>query len=602
MGPCFLLSLSLLYAKNNSLATLWARATRNVTRPLFGPVAWLTITPSTFTPINSLMLPFILAFILAIGIPFLPSGLYRALHLPSLRSNLLSGSYAPERLLDPSSERSLLLENGYSNRSDSGTSFQFLVFTSPNYSDHQVDSDMLAYMSFTEKLELTYPQTSIWLVICAPILYKLVEAMVLMTLSFLLASAIFSRRSLPTLVERASTARLIYCHYTPKAALSSFFPDVLLCVHKYWMDNSVTSDQASTTPDNMSQHVLLGVLADGMLSTATFSEDLDLVATKEANSLAGHSSSVALMTPSCSRETSDPLESALIPLGQSVDSLTTSNQAKPTLLPTCEPCMNVGSHPLGNTAELSQYERSSAVLRYLVEHHFRSTSSSSTTKAKNHSTGVIASNSNEIPASLNHNSTPSFVNISLQDMYRANKPSSTSISHSVPPGDGRENPTLDAVSASFLDHQSMMNVDSSPSKPERDENRAEGLRSSSSERFHGGHRRYKSDGIQVRSAKCHLRGPAAPPHPATVNGTCVFWKSAVGNSEKGGGAPEDRALAPGFHSGIERTSRSTPDRTTAAGSADAVRVGMALTPEGAILVPASQRADGRCVAHVHFVT
>ena len=557
------------------------------------------------------MLPFIFAFILAIGIPFLPPSFYRALHLSSLRSNLLSASYAPERSLDPSSERSLLLENGYlRDKSDSAGAFQFLVFTSPNYSDHQVDSDMLAYMSFTEKLELTYPQTSIWLAICAPLLYNFMEAMVLMTLSFLLASAIFSRRSLPTLVERGFTARMIYCHYTPKAALSSFFPDVLLCVHKYWMDDSVTSDQASTTPGNMYQHVLLGVLTDGILGTTAISEDLDRVAAKEANSLAGHSSSVALITPPRSRETSAPLVSALIPLRQSVDSLNASNQdtqVKPTLLPTCEPCMNVGSDPLGGTAELSQHERSSAVLRSPVEHHLlRSTSSSSTTKAKDYSTGVSTSNSkavtNEVPASLNHNSTPSFVAISLQDMYRANKPGSTSISHSAPPGDGRETTTPDAVSGSSLYHGSMINAISPPPKPERNERQAEGLRPSSSERFHSGHRRYKSDGIQARSANCHLGDPTAPPDPATVNGTCVFWKSAVGNGESGR-VREERALAPGFHSGspsLERTGRSTPDRAVAAGNADAVRAGIALTPEGAILVPASQRADGRCVAHVHF--
>ena len=552
------------------------------------------------------MLPFIFAFILAIGIPFLPSSFYRALHLSSLRSNLLSASYAPERSLDPSSEQSLLLENGYfRDKSDTGHAFQFLVFTSPNYSDHQVDSDMLAHMSFTEKLELTYPQTSIWLAICAPLLYNFMEAMVFMTLSYLLASAIFSPRSLPTLVERGFTARMIYCHYTPKAALSSFFPDVLLCVHKYWMDNSVTSAQASTTPGNMSQHVLLGVLADGIPSTAAISEDLDLVA-KEANSLAGHSSSVALITPPRSRETSAPLESALNPLGQSTDFLTTSNQdtqVKPTLFPTCEPCMNVGSDPLGGTAELSQHERSSAVLRSPVEHHLlRSTSSSSTTKAKDHSTGVSTSNSKAVTTSLNHNSTPSFVAISLQDMYRGNKPGSTSIFHSAPPGDGRENTIPDAVSGSSLYRGSMINAISPPPKPERNERQAEGLRPSSSERFHSGHRRYKSDGIQARSANCHLGDPTAPPDPATVNGTCVFWKSAVGNGESGR-VREERALAPGFHSGspsLERTGRSTPDRAVAAGNADAVRAGIALTPEGAILVPASQRADGRSVAHVHF--
>lgn len=609
-------------AKNNNLGTnyLITLGTCHWERDaaLFGPADQTSFVSSSWSllprplPSTRLMFPFIFAFILAIGIPFLPSSLYRALHLPNLRSNFLLASYAPERSLVSSPERSLLLENGYSrDSSDSGDSSQFLVFTSPNYSDYEVDSDVLAYMSFTEKLELTYPQTSIWLVICAPLLYKLVEAMVLMTLSFLFASTFLSRRTLSTFVERCCTARLIYWHYTPKAALSSFLPDVLLCVHKYWMDNSVTSDQASTTPANISQHVLLGVLADGILNTATISEGFDLVAAKEANRLS-ESSSVALITPPRSRESSAPLEPALIPLGQPVDPLSTSEQGtqvKPILPPPCEPCMNVGSHPLGNTTELSQREQSSVSLGTAVDHHLpRSTSSSIIRRARNHNTGVIASNSkavtDAVPASLNHGSTPSFVTISLQDMYRANKSDSNSISHSAPPGDGRENKAPDVISGFSLNHGSITNVNNSPSKPEPDESQAEGLRPSSSEKSYSGRRRCKSDGIQARSASRHLGDPAAPPDPAVVNGNCVFWKSTVRNDEKGGGAPEERALAPGFPSGSSSlgwTSGSKPEEAVAVGSVDAVLAGIVLTPEGEILVPASQRADGRCIVQLHFV-
>jgi hypothetical protein len=602
MGTCY---------KERDASVVWSRCLVPAKQACILFSSWSLLPRSL--PSTRLMFPFIFAFILAIGIPFLPSSLHRALHLPSLRSNFLSASYAPERSLVPSSERSPLLENGYSRyNSDSGDSSRYLIFTSPSYSDHEVDSDVFAYMSFTEKLELTYPQTSIWLVICAPLLYKLVEAMVLMTLSFFFASTFLSRRSLSTLIERSCTAGFICRHYTPKAALSSFLPDVLLCVHKYWMDNSVTSDHASTTSTNFSQHVLLGVLADGILSTATISEGLDLVSTKESNCLSENSSSVPLITPPRSRETSAPLEPDLIALRQPVDPLSTSSQGtqvKPILPPTREPSMNVGSHPPGSTTELSQHEQPSAVLGAPVEHHLRSTLSSATTGAKNDNTDVSTSNSkaatHEVPASLNRSSTPTFVTISLQDMYRAKKPDSTSISHSALPSDGPENKAPDAISGSSSDHGSITNVDSSPSKPEPGEVQAEGLRSSSSERPCSGHRRYKSDGIQVRSASCHLGGLAAPPDPATVNGTCVFWKSTVRNDEKGGGAPEERALAPGFPCGspsVKRTGRSMPGQTVDAGSADVVLAGMVLTPEGEILVPASQRADGRCISHFHLAS
>lgn len=567
------------------------------------------------------MFPFIFAFILAIGIPLLPYSLHRALHLPTLRFNFLS-SYAPERSFVPSSERPLLLESGYSrDSSDSGESYQYLVFSGPNYSDHEADSDVLAYMSFTEKLGLTYPQTSIWLVICAQLLYQVVEAMVIMTLSFLFAATFLSRRSLSALMERFSTSLFICWHYTPKVAFSSFLQDVLLCVHKYWMNNSVTSDhQVSTTPTNLSQHVPLGVLADGILSTATISEGLDLITSQEANRWSENSSSAALITPPRSRETSTPPEPALMPLGQPVYPLSTSKQGiqvKSIPLPTCEPSMNVGAHSLGSTTEGSKYERPLEALGTHVDHHLRSTSSSIITRATNRNsnyTGVSTSISkvdllgtDEVAASLGHGSTPSFVTFSMRDLYSANKPGSASNSYSETPGEGRENVTPDATSDSSLDHGPSTNIINSPSKPETVENQTEGLRSSSSERYYSGRRRYRSDDIQVRSIRCHLGDPAAAPDPVKVDGTCVFWKSVVRHDEKADGAPEKQVLAPGFpseSSSLERTSRSRPDQVMLAGSvgsADAALTGMILTPEGKIMVPASQRADGRCIACLHFL-
>jgi hypothetical protein len=549
------------------------------------------------------MFPFIFAFILAIGIPFLPSSFHRALHLPSLRFNFLSASYAPERTFVSSSERPLLLEDSRGS-SDSGDSSQYLVFShvsTPNYSDDEVDSDMLAYMSIAEKLELNYPQTSIWLTICAQLVYQLVEAMIVMTLSFLFAATFLSRPSLSTLIERFCTALFICWHYSPKAALSSFLQDVLLCIHKYWMDNSVT-DQAPNTPTNISQHVPLGVfLADSILSTATISEGLDLIALKEANCCSENSSSVALITPPRSKETSVPAELAMIPLGQPVYPLSTSKQGaqvKPILLP-----MNVCSHPLGGTTEHSQHERSPDALRTPVESHLLcSTSSSIVTRATNQNsnyTGANTSNlsgTDEVVASLNHSSTPSFVTISMQDLYNANKPGSIPISLSAPPGEDRETKAPNATAGSSLDHDTITDINSTTSKPEPDESQPEGLRPSSSERSYTGRRRYKSDGIQVRSARCHLGDSAAPPDPAKVNGTCAFWKSAVQHDDKGG---EKQVLAPGFTSGsssLECTPRSKPDQAVPADHL----AGIVLTPDGEMMVPASQRADGRCDTHFPF--
>ncbi|KAH9014831.1 hypothetical protein EDB84DRAFT_808352 [Lactarius hengduanensis] len=544
------------------------------------------------------MLPFILAFIIAIGIPFLPSSLHRALYLP--RFNFLSATYAPERAFVPSSERPLLLDNSYSrDSSDSGESSQYLAFSTPNY---EADSDVLAYMSFTEKLGLNYPQTSIWLIICAQLLYQLVEAMVVMALSFLFAATFLSRRSLSTLIERFCTALFICWHYTPKAALSSFLQDVLICVHKYWMDNSVTSDPAPTTAANISQRVPLRILADSILST---SEGLDLIASKEANFWFENSSSVALITPPRSRETSAPPEPALVPLGQPAYPLSaskTDTRFEPTL-PAHGPSTDACSRPLASATELSKHARSSDVLRTPVERHlFHPTASSIVTKAAKSSnyTGVSLPNSDlsgtdEVAASLNRGSTPSFVTISMRDLYNANKSVSTPIPLSAPLAEDHETKPPDAISDPSLDHGSITNNNSTTSNPEPDESQANGLRSSSSERSYSGRRRYKSDGIQVRSARCHLGDSAAPPDPAKVDGTCAFWKSPMQHDEDGGGVFEKQVLAPGFLPGSSSLERPEQDRAVAAGSvgsADVALAGMVLTPEGKMMVPASQRADG----------
>ncbi|KAI9441051.1 hypothetical protein BJY52DRAFT_1320948 [Lactarius psammicola] len=272
--------------------------------------------------------------------------------------------------------------------------------------------------------------------------------------------------------------------------------------------------------------------------------------------------------------------------------------------------MNLCSHHLGSATKPS-HERT-PVERHVV----CSTSSFIVTRAANQNSdysGAGTSNSradllgtDKVAASLSHSSTPSFVTISMRDLYNANKPGS-SISLSAPPGEDRETKAPDTISGSSLDHGSATSINNTTSNPEPDETQAEGLRSSSSESSYSRRRRYKSDGIQVRSARCHLGDSAAPPDPAKVDRTCAFWKNATQHDEKGGGVFEKQVLAPGFLSGsssLEPTIRPKPDQAVAAGSvgpADTALAGIVLTPEGKMMVPASQRADGRYVAHFHFL-
>ncbi len=137
--------------------------------------------------------------------------------------------------------------------------------------------------------------------------------------------------------------------------------------------------------------------------------------------------------------------------------------------------------------ELSQHERSLDILRTLVEPHlFRSTSLSIITRAANQNsdyTGAGTSNSkadlsgtDEVAASPSHSSTLTFVTISMQDLYNANKPDSASISLSAPPGEDHETKASVAISGSSLEHGSLTNINSTTSNPEPNESQAEGLR------------------------------------------------------------------------------------------------------------------------------
>ena len=208
------------------------------------------------------MLPFIVALVFAVGLPLLPSSLYRALNLPALKFNFLSARHAPERVLVSSPEPTLLLESSYAEASHNlGESLQYLVF--PDISDPDSWNDAAApsaCVSITEEQE--YPQTSLWHTINYQLLYQIAEAAIIMTLSFFVAATFFPRHYLHILLERLCTILLISRQYSLKAALSSFLQDVFSGLHRYWMDNSVAKGLTPKSADNVSWLAALEVFAD----------------------------------------------------------------------------------------------------------------------------------------------------------------------------------------------------------------------------------------------------------------------------------------------------------------------------------------------------
>jgi hypothetical protein len=544
------------------------------------------------------MLPFIIAFVLAVGLPLLPDSLHRALHLPTLKFNFLSASHTSGQVSVPTLETSLPYEDGrYEDHADSNGPLQYLVLppiSIPNYLDDAAATP--ASMSLTETAE--YYPSSIWDAIHARVLYRLVEATVIMTISFFVASMILPHHCLSTLTERLYTALFICWQYGPKAALSSFLQDVFCGIHKFWMDNSVTMGQSSRTTTSTTRQAAIGVFSNVLSdeccesdasspSSATLQDDLDLVALGKVNVCSKGSPSPLLATP--------PL---------SVSSLPAS--------PTYARSLAIYPHLPRNTTVMSEQQRSpdtlglplprspapvakpSVILKATCDGLDATdidTSSDSriTLSDAIEETGTNRDASFPITPSLTHDSTLSFLSISMKDLYTL---CATPISPLIPPYGGDET----AASHTMVRNVTCITPNSRPEKCP-----TEGHHTSSLGISHSYRRRYRSDSIQVRSTRCHLGDPAAPLDPAKVDVTCAFWESALERREKKVEALGREVLALEFLSGSldeMRIRRNQPEgNLSAVGAAIA---GIVDTPEGELIVPESQRQDERYRIHFSF--
>lgn len=251
------------------------------------------------------MLPFIVALIFAVGLPLLPSSFYRALHFPNLKFNFLSARHAPEQLLVSSTEKTLFLENIYTETSpDSGGPSQYLIF--PDISSPDCSNDAAAAPARKALIEIhDYPQSSIWKAILSQLLYQLAEATIIIAISFLVATAFLPRRCLSTLMERLCTALLVSQQYNPKVALSSFLQDVFFGLHKYWMDNTIVQDPAPNLVANTPRQAAHEVVAidtpggcyerdDPAPSLVSASDNLNPMHLDKANHCSERSSSTVL--------------------------------------------------------------------------------------------------------------------------------------------------------------------------------------------------------------------------------------------------------------------------------------------------------------------
>ncbi|KAI0291263.1 hypothetical protein BC826DRAFT_1106021 [Russula brevipes] len=481
------------------------------------------------------MLPFILALVLAVGLPLLPSRLYRALHLPTLRFNFLSARYAPDGPLVSSRETTLLIESSYSNEinPDSGGSSQYLVF--PDISGPACSDDATAAASYLSLLgEQDYSQPSIWRFIHVHLLYQLAEATVIIALSFVAAATFLPRRYLSTFVERLCTALFISRQYSPKVAFSSFLQDVFCGLHKYWMDNSVAKGPAGNSAAR------------------------DLIPLDKANltdfacTCLPHTATHVLCSKTNVAEQEQPKD-----ISGTLDECHPS----PTTLTVTTPNRNLGTPD--------------------AETSFHPTNLPRTVESPEPST-----NSSPIPSC-----TASLSSISMKDLYNSTRfaTASTLLPES----------TLRAQEASTSDPFACppSSCDRDPLRSIADANRhSESKSGPSSGISQDSRRRHKSDGVWVHAVRYHLGDTATPLAPAKVNVPRPSLESALESSNGSVQAREKEVSASGTLLGnwaAPRIRGNRPEKAECSPSSpDTALAGIVVTPQGELIVPASQRPDG----------
>jgi hypothetical protein len=568
------------------------------TRCLFLPL------DTTFDPLGNLMIPFIVALVFAVGLPLLPTSLYRALNLPALKFNFLSARHAPEQVLVSSPEPTLLLEDSYAEASlDSGESLQYLVFpdiSGPDSWDGAADAP--ACVSITEEQE--YPQTSLWHTINAQLLYQIAEAAIIMTLSFFVAATFFPRDYLHILLERLCTTLFISRQYSLKAALSSFLQDVFSGLHRYWMGNSVPKGLTPKSADNVSWLAALEVFADiapgeyrqreasvSWVSVSFRRDQPNLVPLDEAGfCLEGSFSSVSSISPAQSAKISAPTDT------------------------TCTPLLDVPAHFPNSDTDISGQEGPRNILGIITERHpSHTTLPTVITETTNRDSNIpnadtssdTGINSSCLPEKLRPCSnaplpvsshllscTESFSSISMR--LSAAVAVLSESSHGAE-ATCASDPSVSPHSSCGL--EALENIAGTTTNPDSERSQSECISTSSSRISQSSRRRYKSDSIQVRATSCHLGDTAATLAPAKVDAACAFWNSVPQNSEGRVETPVKEASGPGSLRGVwaaRHIGGIKPELGDGSPTAtDAALTGIFTTPEGTLIVPASQRPDGR---------
>ena len=534
---------------------------------------------STSDPLpGDLMLPFIVALVFAVGLPLLPSSLYRALHLPTLKFNFLSARHAPEQVSVSSPGPALLPENVYSEAgSESSESPQYLTF--PDIASGNCLNDAAAApicMSLTE--EQDSPQPSIWDLIHAQLLYQLAEATVIITLSFFATSAFLSRRYFCTFLERLTTALFISRHYSPKAAFSAFLQDVFCGLHQYWMDDNVSKGGTAKSVAKNSQQAALEVFANAipgesherdasvssLVSVSNLQDTLDLASLDKSSLGSGSSSSASITLPHSTKVSS------------AIDPARTSP-------------LDLSAHPLCSNIDISKQERSQFIHTETPLQPRINLSPSVETP------GLNSDPFSPLTPSPPTSSTASLPSISMEDLYNSSRLITAPTFLPEPPRTEQKASVSDPsrLSQSSCGHESLSNVNSATTDPgfPPESNSTSSLISQSSRR------RYKSDSIQVLATRCHLGDTTSLLDPAKVDVTCAFWKGAPQDGERATETLVKEAPAPArLPQSLPppRIRRNTSEQgQNSLSAADAALAGLVVTTEGELIVPASQRTDGR---------
>ncbi|KAI0061910.1 hypothetical protein BV25DRAFT_1991903 [Artomyces pyxidatus] len=476
------------------------------------------------------MIPFLYAIVLAV-LPLLPIFRKSNFRISDINFNFLSTAWHPEPAFVSPTETYLFIEDS----AKSGGGNLFPIISGPHCVDDAFAPMCFAVVDGLEDDAISEPEAqpipSLWDTISTPLMLKFSEVAIVLTLVFAVFAHLFTARQWPTLMDRISTAISIYWNYSSGAVSSVFLQDVLLDLYRFWMEDSVPPETASGTSDDSLQPMFgPTILVTAEIEAAAVTEDENPASRLSPLSMPGAlrpllSPSTSLDLSPVSLATGDAHRHIRVPSSLPMNRRISDQPVRasvPRLLPLN--ALSLSDHHATDPASSPLPSDVPAVVTriagFTIGTDGTSQSCGNDVNARDSSLDLA-----HITSSRSVGRKPSFLAMSLQDLYA--KPPKAGFTSTAP-----------TLAPPFREACKKVFPTVKPTQTQPAQRRI--ARAPSAPRQRIRHRRFRSDGVQVRDSRCYL-GPGDQERcvsglsaldPAKIDPTCAFAVISAERVEK----------------------------------------------------------------------